>query len=65
MIVKKFGMSDSLKMMAFPDFDFTRKPYSEKIEAKIDEQIEKVALECQRKADELIKSKETEIIKLK
>lgn len=31
MIVKKFGMSETLKMMAFPDFDFTRKPYSEKI----------------------------------
>lgn len=31
MIVTKFGMSDSLKMYAFPDFDFTRKPYSEKV----------------------------------
>lgn len=37
MIVTKFGMSDRLKMLAFPDFDFTRKPYSEKIEAIIDE----------------------------
>lgn len=28
LIVTKFGMSDSLKMIAFPDIDFTRKPYS-------------------------------------
>ena len=27
-IVTKFGMSESLKMIAFPDIDFTRKPYS-------------------------------------
>ena len=28
LIVTKFGMSDSLKMIAFPDIDFTKKPYS-------------------------------------
>ena len=37
MIVTKFGMSDALKMYAFPDFDFIRKPYSDKTEAIIDE----------------------------
>ena len=36
-IVMKFGMSDKLKMIAFPDIEFVRKPYSEKIERTIDE----------------------------
>ena len=36
MIVTKFGMSDSLRMIAFPDYDFVRKPYSEQVEEKID-----------------------------
>lgn len=44
MIVTKFGMSDSLKMHAFPDFDFTRKPYSEKVEAIIDSEINKLTM---------------------
>lgn len=42
MIVTKFGMSDSLKMHAFPDFDFIRKPYSEKTEALIDFEVNKI-----------------------
>lgn len=55
MIVTKFGMSESLKMYAFPDFDFTRKPYSEKTEAIIDAEIEKISEECQQKVQQLIK----------
>ena len=47
MIVTKFGMSNSLKMMAYPDFEFIRKPYSEKIESIIDDEITKLSQECQ------------------
>lgn len=65
MIVTKFGMSDSLKMYAFPDFDFTRKPYSEKVEAIIDSEINKLTMQCQSKVDQIIKSKEAEIMKVK
>ena len=31
LLVTKFGMSEKLKHIAFPDIDFVRKPYSSKI----------------------------------
>ena len=65
MIVTKFGMSDSLKMHAFPDFDFIRKPYSEKTEALIDFEVNKIMEQCQRRVQEIIKSKGDLILKLK
>lgn len=65
MIVTKFGMSDSLKMHAFPDFDFIRKPYSEKTEALIDFEVNKIMEQCQKRVQEIIKSKGDLILKLK
>ena len=51
--------------MAYPDFEFIRKPYSEKIESIIDDEITKLSQECQLKVEALIKEKEKEILLLK
>jgi len=46
MIVTKFGMSDAIKMYAYPDFEYVKKPYSEKTEALIDEEISRIMELC-------------------
>ena len=58
-------MSEKLRMMAFPNIDFVKKPYSEKTEVMIDEEIQKITEMCIEKVDSLIKDKKEEIEKVK
>ena len=65
MLVTKFGMSDRLKHIAFPDIDFVRKPYSSEIENIIDQEIGRISRECVATVQKLIAEKKDLIEKLK
>ncbi len=44
-------------MIAFPDTEFMRKPYSPETQIKIDEQIERITNECKKKVSDMIVQK--------
>lgn len=41
-MVVKLGMSEKVGMIGFPNTEYVRKPYSEDVENKIDEEIKRL-----------------------
>lgn len=66
-VVTKFGMTERLGTIAYPDIDYVRKPYSEHIESIIDEEVSKLTNECQSRAEKTIqdKAEQIELLKIK
>ena len=46
-MVSKFGMSDVIGRVGYPDIEYMRKPYSNSVETKIDEEVDRLFKECQ------------------
>ena len=61
-IVAKFGMSESIGYVAFPDSQYT-KPYSQNVESAVDREIHRIIKECTVKTKQMVKKYETEITK--
>ncbi len=64
-MVSKLGMSPVIGRIGFPDIEYTRKPYSDETESKIDKEVDRIYKECQARAENLIKEKAELIEKLK
>ena len=64
-MVIKFGMSPEIGRIGFPDIEYTRKPYSQATETKIDKEVSRLFKECQQQAQKTVLQKAEQIEKLK
>lgn len=53
-LVKKYGMSDSLPNIAFPDSEIIKKPFSEETEIIIEKDIEHIINDCTLKVKKVL-----------